>query len=51
MSGMHDSLIKEKVDGFKEANSAASRPAERDHKKPKQDEGVLSKNNTNMFLW
>lgn len=29
MSGMHDSLIKQKADGFKEANSAASRPAER----------------------
>lgn len=30
MRGMHDFLIKEKADGFKEANSAASRPAERD---------------------
>lgn len=33
MSGTHDPLIKEKADGFKEASSAASRPAEKDRKR------------------
>lgn len=28
MSGTHDSLMKAKADGLREANSAASRPAE-----------------------
>lgn len=35
MSGMEDSLIREKTDGLKEANSAESRPAEGDHEETK----------------
>lgn len=35
MSGMQDSLIRAKTDEFREANSAASRPAEGDHEETK----------------